>query len=42
VLRLVELRHVDEALDPLRQLHERAEVGQTNDFAFHLIADVVL
>src|SRR5262245_60321677 len=40
--RLVELRDVDQPFDPLRELHERAEVRHPDDLPFDGVADVVL
>src|SRR5688500_9751943 len=42
LLRVVELGDVDQSLDAFDQLHERAEVGQTNDLALDRVANVVL
>ena len=42
VLRVVELGDVDQALDALVQLDERAEVGHRDDLALDDVADVVL
>jgi hypothetical protein len=42
MLRVVELGHVDQALDPFGQLHEGAEVGETHHLAFDDITHVML
>ena len=36
-----QLRNVDESIDVVLQLHERAEARQLGDFAFNEIADLV-
>src|SRR5579872_4413744 len=40
--RVVEFRHVDQAFDPFRQLHERAEVRHPGDLPLDGVADVVM
>src|SRR5262245_37325231 len=42
VLRVVELRNVNQTFDAFGEFHERAEVGQADDLPFDDIADVVL
>src|SRR5262249_22382648 len=41
VMRVVELRHVDQALDALVELDERAEVRHAHDLALDRVADVM-
>src|SRR5204863_345604 len=42
LLRLVELRHVNESLDALVELDERAEVRHAHDLALNRVADVMI
>src|SRR6476619_4704936 len=42
MLRVVELRHVDQPLDALGQLHERPEVGEAHDLALDHVTHVML
>src|SRR6266498_1493170 len=41
VLRVVELRHVDQSLDTLVEFDERAEVRHANDLTFDGVADMM-
>src|SRR3982751_498772 len=42
VMRIIELRHVDQPFDPLGQFDERAEVGHADHLAVDGVADVVM